>query len=237
MSTLGENLRKLRKAKKMTQKELSLKSGVKQSVISDLETGSAKSTGSILELANALGVTAEELKKGVLPQRDGKPIEQVEFQNIEDWDDDTPLDDDEVEIPFYKDFLLACGNGALGEALRNEKRKLRLSKQTLKVRSVSKENACAMTAMDNSMSPTINHGNTVYVDKGRTQIKNGKVFAIEHGGLFRCKRLYQLPQGGVRIVSDNDAEYPDEILNAQDIIDQEFKIIGWVFSWQTLENW
>ena len=65
MSTLGENLKKIRKAKKLTQKDLAQKSGVKQSVISDLETGNAKSTGSILELANALGVTAEELKKGV----------------------------------------------------------------------------------------------------------------------------------------------------------------------------
>lgn len=65
MATLGENLKYIRKAKKMTQKELSQKSGVKQSVISDLETGNAKSTGSILELATALGVTAEELKKGI----------------------------------------------------------------------------------------------------------------------------------------------------------------------------
>ena len=68
MATLGENLKKIRKAKKMTQKELAQKSGVKQSVISDLETGNAKSTGSILELANALGVTAEELKKGVFDE-------------------------------------------------------------------------------------------------------------------------------------------------------------------------
>lgn len=66
MTTLGENLKSIRKAKKMTQKELAQKSGVKQSVISDLETGNAKSTGSILELASALSVTAEELKKGVL---------------------------------------------------------------------------------------------------------------------------------------------------------------------------
>ncbi|MGO5566525.1 XRE family transcriptional regulator [Acinetobacter baumannii] len=66
MATLGENLKAIRKAKKMTQNELAQKSGVKQSVISDLETGNAKSTGSILELANALGVTAEELKKGVV---------------------------------------------------------------------------------------------------------------------------------------------------------------------------
>lgn len=66
MTTLGENLKTIRKAKKMTQKELAQKSGVKQSVISDLETGNAKSTGSIIELANALGVTAEELRKGII---------------------------------------------------------------------------------------------------------------------------------------------------------------------------
>ncbi|WVX93220.1 hypothetical protein [Acinetobacter phage vB_AbaS_Eva] len=70
MATLGENLKAIRKAKKMTQKELAMKSGVKRSVISDLETGNAKSTGSILELATALGVTAEELKKGIVSKFD-----------------------------------------------------------------------------------------------------------------------------------------------------------------------
>lgn len=74
MATLGENLKKIRKAKKMTQKELAQRSGVKQSVISDLETGNAKSTGSILELANALGVTAEELKKGIAPNFDNNVV-------------------------------------------------------------------------------------------------------------------------------------------------------------------
>lgn len=65
MATLGENLRKIRKAKKMTQAVLAQKSGVKQSVISDLETGNARNTSFVVELATALGVTAEELKKGV----------------------------------------------------------------------------------------------------------------------------------------------------------------------------
>lgn len=74
MSTLGENLKKLRKAKKMTQKELAQKSGVKQSVISELETGTAKSTGSILELASALSVTAEDLKKGVIGTFDNNVV-------------------------------------------------------------------------------------------------------------------------------------------------------------------
>lgn len=70
MATLGENLKAIRKSKKMTQKALAQKSGVNQSVISDLETGIAKSTGSILELASALGVSAEELKAGVIKKFD-----------------------------------------------------------------------------------------------------------------------------------------------------------------------
>lgn len=78
MATLGENLKTIRKIKKMTQKELAQKSGVKQSVISDLETGNAKSTGSIIELANALGVTAEDLRKGVVGETESTNVAPVQ---------------------------------------------------------------------------------------------------------------------------------------------------------------
>lgn len=120
MTTLGENLKKIRKAKKMTQKELAQKSGVKQSVISDLETGNAKSTGSILELAIALGVTAEELKKGVFDEvslTNVVPVvprmapvlswvqagtmtnvETVDMSQVEEW---LPLPDGDCEKCFY----------------------------------------------------------------------------------------------------------------------------------------
>jgi len=120
MPTLGENLKNIRKAKKMTQKQLAQKSGVKQSVISDLETGNAKSTGSILELANALGVTAEELKKGafdevsltnVIPVSPRMApvlswvqagtmtnVEAVDMSQVEEW---LPLPDGDCEKCFY----------------------------------------------------------------------------------------------------------------------------------------
>lgn len=120
MTTLGENLKKIRKAKKMTQKELAQKSGVKQSVISDLETGNAKSTGSILELAIALGVTAEELKKGVFDEvllTNVVPVaprmapvlswvqagtmtnvESVDISQVEEW---LPIPDGDCEKCFY----------------------------------------------------------------------------------------------------------------------------------------
>lgn len=120
MATLGENLKAIRKAKKMTQKELAQKSGVKQSVISDLETGTAKTTGSILELASALGITAEELKKGVCGEFDNNvvpvtqklvpvlswvqagemtSVEQIDPQKINEWL--PPLSADDPDGCFY----------------------------------------------------------------------------------------------------------------------------------------
>ena len=50
-----------------------------------------------------------------------------------------------------------------------------------------------------------------------------------------CRQLRKL--SGIRIVSDNNAEYPEERLTAQDVIDQKFEIIGWAWSWQTMETW
>jgi len=99
---------------------LAQKSGVKQSVISDLETGNAKSTGSILELANALGVTAEELKKGVISTLDNNvapvssklipvlswvqagtmtSVEAIDPKNINEWL--PPLSVDDPDGCFY----------------------------------------------------------------------------------------------------------------------------------------
>ena len=159
------------------------------------------------------------------------------LQSVEVWDDNTPLDDDEVEIPFFKDFSFACGSGSISEAMANETRKLRMAKSTLRNLTVEKNNAIAATASGDSMSPTIKDGDTIYVDLGRKTIKDGKIFAVCIGGLFYCKRLYNLPFGGVRVVSDNSDEFPEIQLTADQIKEQDFQITGWVWQIATLERW
>jgi transcriptional regulator with XRE-family HTH domain len=61
--TLGAGLQRYRKAKGWSQTKLSVLSGVRQSLISELETGTRQDTRShiVLKLAQALGVTVEEL--------------------------------------------------------------------------------------------------------------------------------------------------------------------------------
>ena len=81
-----------------------------------------------------------------------------------EWDASTNVDDDEVEVPFYKDFLVSCGVGTLPQIVGQPSRKLRLGKATLRSYGVSPENAYALTAHGDSMKSVINNGATVYVD-------------------------------------------------------------------------
>lgn len=63
MSKLGEKIKKLRESYGMTIKDLSDKSGVGQSTISEIETGKAKNPKSetLAKIANALNVTVDSL--------------------------------------------------------------------------------------------------------------------------------------------------------------------------------
>ena len=221
-------------------KELNLKQtdlikalGLSKGTVSKWVSGTNIPSASVLpDLAKTLHTTPDWLING-----GGIPLSNVAMYSVEVWDDNTPLDEDEVEIPFFKDFSFACGSGSISEAIANETRKLRMSKATLRNLTIAKDNAVAATASGDSMSPTIKDGDTIHIDLGRKNIKDGKIFAVCIGGLFYCKRLYNLPFGGVRIVSDNSDEFPEIQLTAEQIKEQEFQVTGWVWQIATMEKW
>ncbi|ESK38744.1 hypothetical protein P256_01563 [Acinetobacter nectaris CIP 110549] len=210
---------------KLTQEELARRIGEQAQTITNWKRRGVSKSGA-LKGAAAFGVSANWILQG------GQPYEHMDVTQVKGWDSSTPVDDDEVEIPFYKDVLISCGNGSFSEVVGNETRKLRLSKSTLRKYGVSEFNAYALTAFGDSMSPIINSGATVYVDVGRTNITDGKIYAISHGGLFKFKFLYRMPKGGVRIVSANKEEYPEESLTAEQIMDQEFCVVAYAFNVQ-----
>lgn len=229
MQTTSDRIAQRMKELGLQHKDLVAATGASKGTVTNWISGVNNPTNKrLVELAQVLKTTPSWLLTG-----NSTP----EFTQVEPWDSNTPVDDDEVEIPFFKDFSFACGAGAIGEALLSEKRRLRMSKATLRNKAIDKKNAVATTSSGDSMSPTIKDGDTIHLDLGRKTIKDGKIFAICHGGLFMAKRLYNLPMGGVRIVSDNAAEYPEIHLSAQEIIDQQFEIVGWVWQISSLENW
>lgn len=207
--------------------------GLSKGTVSKWVSGINVPSASVLpDLAKLLNTTPDWLINGV-----ENNIRSTDFKKIEPWDENTPLDDDEVEIPFFKDFSFACGIGSINEQISKEKRKLRMSKATLRNLSISKDNAVAATASGDSMSPTIQDGDTIHIDLGRKEIKDGRIFVICIGGLHYAKRLYNMPFGGVRIVSDNASEYPEIILTAEERAEQDFQIFGWIWQIARIEKW
>lgn len=152
---------------------------------------------------------------------------------IEAWDDDTPLDDDEVEVPLLKEVELSAGSGRVA-IQAHSKAKLRFGKMTLRKQGVQPENAVCVSVYGNSMEPVLPHGSTVGVDRGKTTVKDGDIFALDHNGQLRVKILYRLPSGGMRLRSFNRDEHEDEEYGPEQIAEQNLSIIGRVFWYSVL---
>ncbi|SEG15570.1 Helix-turn-helix [Marinobacterium lutimaris] len=145
---------------------------------------------------------------------------------ISGWDSQTPLEDDEVEVPLFMEVELAAGTGAT-EVVERQGPKIRFSRSTMRSAGVQPEHAAACFAKGDSMGNVVPHGAAVGVDTSCTDIIDGEIYAIEHGGMLRIKYLYRLPNGGIRIRSEERNEYPDEDLYGDQLHD--FRIIGFVF--------
>lgn len=143
--------------------------------------------------------------------------------DLEPWDSNTSLDDDEVEVPFLKEVQLAAGAGSVFREDHNGY-KLRFAKSTLRKLNIQFQNAVCVEVIGNSMEPVLPNGATVGVDTGSKTIKDGKMYAIDYGDLLRVKVLYAVPGGMIRIRSYNSDEHPEEIRPLSDI-----RIIGRVF--------
>jgi phage repressor protein C with HTH and peptisase S24 domain len=69
-----------------------------------------------------------------------------------------------------------------------------------------------MPVRGRSMEPVLWHGDKVVLHRGRTRVQDGAVYALVQPEGARVKRLYNMPDGGVRIISDNPDKqrFPDE---------------------------
>lgn len=239
-TTLAERLKEARTLRGLTQKALGDLVGVSQAAIQKIETGKANQTTKLVDLANALKVTPEWLSSGEgAMHRDEHKESSIppesEWGTIEVWDSNTPLGNDEVEVPFLKDIEFACGDGRIHSEDHNGF-KLRFSKATLRRIGANSDGSGVLCfpATGDSMEPVIPDGTTVAVDTNNKRVVDGKLYAIGQadGGnsqLKRIKLLYRKPGGKLIIRSYNSAAYPDEEADIDDV-----EIIGRLFWYSVL---
>lgn len=162
----------------------------------------------------------------------GKGEADMDLQHLSLWDELTPLDDDEVEVPFLQEVELAAGAGRFSIEESSDSN-LRFSKKNLRENGVQFDQARCVTVRGNSMTPVLRDGATVGVNIGRRNVGDlvdGELYAINHNGQLRIKQVYRLPTG-IRLRSFNREEHPDEEYTFQQMQDQEISILGHVFWW------
>lgn len=211
------------------QSELARYLNVSPQVLKNWETRSISSKG-LIQAAKALEIDVRWLETGVGEmhprpiEANARPAPPLRF-----WSSNDPLpEEDYAFAPFLKDFAFIGGAGCEEGSDYNNFR-LPFGKSTLRRLGVQIENVFCCTLEGDSMWPRIPDGATIAVDKGRTAIKDGDIYAFVQGGLYRVKYLYKLPGGRVRIRSQNEEEHPEETASLEDI-----QIVGRVFWVSTL---
>lgn len=206
-----------------------------QSAFSQYATGKVPlNVEALLKLSKALGFAPGEvsprLMEGIAFPKD-EPGPQ-DLQPIQAWDDRTPLDEHEVEVPFLREIELSAGSGRFGIE-EDDGSRLRFDKKDLRANGVQFDQAKCVTVRGNSMLPVLRDGAIVGVNTGRTSITDvtdGDLYAINHNGQLRVKQIFRQP-GGIRLRSFNRDEHPDEDYTFQRMHDEEISILGHVFWW------
>ena len=131
-------------------------------------------------------------------------------------DDDTPLSDDEVEVPRLT-LKLSAGSGRLNWEIDEKGTPNRFRRSWCKKKRISPESLVTIVIDGDSMSPGIPDGASVVINTAKTDIRTGKRHAIDYLGEFFIKRLFKQPDGSIVVRSDNPdkAIYPDWVITPE----------------------
>ncbi|WP_261154526.1 XRE family transcriptional regulator [Serratia ficaria] len=240
MKTFADRLNAAMESAGISQGKLAAIIGISQPAVQKMTAGKTQGSKKILEIASALGVRAEWLSSGDGPMMDDSvpahhpdstiPPE-IEWGRVKTWDKNTPLDDDEVEVPFLRDIEFACGDGSVADEDYNGFM-LRFSKATLRRIGANTDGSgiLCFPARGDSMEPRISNGATVAINTGDKKIVDGKMYAVNENGWKRIKMLYRVGPDMVSLRSYNKADHPDE-----DKPLSEIEILGRVFWWSEID--
>lgn len=233
MTTNSSRIAAAREAQGLNQSELARKLGVSPQSVQAWEAGrTAPRNQRIKHLSEVLGVSVAYLMGESGPVESRSATARTPLQSIELWDENTPLDEDEVYVPFLHEVELAAGSGRFAIEESNSSR-LRFFKKDLRHNGVQFNNAKCVVVSGNSMMPVLRDGATVGINIGKNTLKDvvdGEMYAINHNGQLRIKQLFRTPSG-IRLRSFNRDEHPDEEYTFQDIQEQQLAVLGHVFWW------
>lgn len=230
MGTLGDRVREERELKGLSQQQLATAAGIKQSSLSEIETGETKSPAgdTLIALAAHLGVRPEYLQTGKLPKDFGRPVD----PRLSPLARETPLPynpvRETVDIPVFD----AAGSMGAGIAVKEQDSvidHLRLTATWVRrnLPNVSSTlNLAVISALGDSMTPTFNDGDILLVDTGIRSVDRDGVFVLRAHERLYIKRVRQrIRDGTFEVSSDNPTAGTPEELKGTDQIDVLGKVV------------
>ena len=189
----------------MSPAELSRKSGLSPSTISDIESGKNSSTRRLSALAKALGANPMYLAEGSLPKESGSGDV---AHGINEVRSEYTANRNIIEISRH-DISASMGHGAIPpdhvDIVRN------VIADVAELRKICTFTAPAnlqiITGYGESMTPTFNDGDALLVDTGVREAKLDAIYLFLFDGELFIKRIQRMPGGTLRIISDNRQAY------------------------------
>lgn len=193
MTVTAERLSEAMQGQGIDQSALARELGVTQGAISKIVLGKTANSRLMPRIATHLGVSLAWLL-GMSDDRGGSERSPTRADND---------DADEVEIDSI-DLSYGMG-GTFLDSDTIEVEKIKFSRSWLRQFTNSPPNVLFSTrGAGDSMMPTIHDRDVVIVDRSQNSVDMGdKVWAVVFGGVAMIKRLRPMPDGTVKISSDN----------------------------------
>ena len=150
--------------------------------------------------------------------------EYIKSLNGDPSENDTIIEDDCVNIPFFREVSLPSDGEEKTIKLDHEVN-LHFSRRSLKKVGVKPQNVAYVKVSGNSMNPVMSDGSIVIIDTDNNVIVDGDIYVINQHNNLRVKIIYRIPSGGLRLRSFNSTEWPDEFYDKID----DIVILGRVF--------
>lgn len=215
---IGSRLDWLIQDRRTSQSALAREIGISQPSVGRLISGETRETGKILELARALKTSPEYL---VGETDDDAPSARVVVVAPGEvaYDDGDTVEIDNINLSYGM-------GGSFLDTTHIDVEKVKFSRSWLNQFTTTPPHLlCSATGIGDSMMPTIHDRDVVIIDRSQTTPEMGdKIWAGVFAGLGIIKRLRALPDGSMRISSDN------QLVRDEIAADGELFIVGRVIA-------
>lgn len=183
------------------------------------------------ELAFIWGIdeTSVSRKKRLGTQLTTKEIEAVE-KKIGKSLTSSNNEDEFIDIPVRGDVYASMGSGI---TVYNEEQTgvYKISRELARDIGVSLSNTQMIFASGDSMTPTIEGGDSLLIDLSKREVYDGRIYCVRIEGQLYAKRLQKIPPYQIKVISDNKEKYDPFYVDFSKNLDYDFEIIGEIRWW------